>query len=137
MIVVVHITACSSACTFACTFACTRVLDKEKATKWYTEGGEIDGLTTNGILLMHPPLDGGFSAPPGGGGGGDPKPSVWREVSVEGGIYALRESRSTPQKSSLVRIFSIMYWSVIFADKNVLAPFDAGGEIVTELEIDR
>lgn len=32
----------------------------------------------------------------------DPKPSVWREVSVDGGVYALRESRSTPQKSSLV-----------------------------------
>jgi len=34
--------------------------------------------------------------------GGDSKPCIWREVSVEGGIYALRESRSTPQKSSLV-----------------------------------
>ena len=32
------------------------------------------------------------------------KPTVWREVSVGGGIYALRESRSTPQKSSLVRL---------------------------------
>ena len=30
------------------------------------------------------------------------KPTVWREISVGGGIYALRESRSTPQKSSLV-----------------------------------
>jgi len=66
----------------------------EKATKWYTEG-EIDGLTTNGVLIMH--AKDNFS------GDGDSKPSVWREVSVEGGIYALRESRSTPQKSSLVR----------------------------------
>jgi len=64
----------------------------EKATKWYSEG-EIDGLTTNGILIMHP--DSGFS--------GCSKPGIWREVSVDGGIYALRESRSTPQKSSLVK----------------------------------
>ncbi|KAK2160264.1 hypothetical protein LSH36_137g06016, partial [Paralvinella palmiformis] len=63
----------------------------EKATKWYTDG-EIDGVTTNGILLMHPV--GGFSA--------DSKAGIWREISVGGGVYALRESRSTPQKSSLV-----------------------------------
>ena len=68
------------------------LLLQEKATKWYSEG-EIDGLTTNGILVMHP-LD-GFA--------GNSKPGIWREVSVDGGIYALRESRSTPQKSSLVR----------------------------------
>jgi len=67
------------------------VFVQEKATKWYSEG-EIDGLTTNGILIMHP-LD-GFA--------GNSKPGIWREVSVDGGIYALRESRSTPQKSSLV-----------------------------------
>lgn len=67
------------------------MLAQEKATKWYSEG-EIDGLTTNGILIMHP-LD-GFA--------GNSKPGIWREVSVDGGIYALRESRSTPQKSSLV-----------------------------------
>lgn len=41
---------------------------------------------------MHP-LD-GFA--------GNSKPGIWREVSVDGGIYALRESRSTPQKSSVV-----------------------------------
>ncbi len=65
---------------------------KEKATKWYSAAQEIDGLTTNGILIMHPTE--GFSP--------EAKPTVWREVSVGGGIYALRESRSTPQKSSLV-----------------------------------
>lgn len=64
---------------------------QEKATKWYN-GGEIDGLTTNGILIMHP-AD-GFNS--------KAKVGLWREVSVGGGIYALRESRSTPQKSSLV-----------------------------------
>ena len=65
---------------------------QEKATKWYSHAQEIDGLTTNGILIMHPTE--GFST--------EAKPTMWREVSVGGGIYALRESRSTPQKSSLV-----------------------------------
>ena len=70
---------------------CYCFLWQEKATKWYSEG-EIDGLTTNGILIMHP-VD-GFTS--------NSKPSTWREVSVDGGLYALRESRSAPQKSSLV-----------------------------------
>lgn len=60
---------------------------QEKATKWQ-QNGEIDGLTTNGILIMHPhgPFCGGS------------EPGIWREVSVGGGVYALRESRSAPQK---------------------------------------
>lgn len=59
----------------------------EKATKWQ-HNGEIDGLTTNGILIMHPrgPFCGGS------------QPGIWREVSVGGGVYTLRESRSAPQK---------------------------------------
>ncbi|XP_045613631.1 protein pellino isoform X2 [Procambarus clarkii] len=60
----------------------------EKATKWQNNG-EIDGLTTNGVLIMHPPSQ--FC-------GGEAKPGIWREVSVGGGVYALRESRSAPQK---------------------------------------
>lgn len=67
---------------------------QEKATKWYSHSQQIDGLTTNGILVMHP--TGGFNS--------DQKPTVWREVSVGGGIYEHRESRSTPQKSSLVSL---------------------------------
>ncbi|GFR19008.1 protein pellino [Trichonephila clavata] len=62
----------------------------EKATKWQ-QNGEIDGLTTNGILIMHPRNS--FC-----GGGGMSEPGIWREVSVGGGVYALRESRSAPQK---------------------------------------
>lgn len=60
----------------------------EKATKWQ-QNGEIDGLTTNGILIMHPrggTFCGGFH------------PGIWREISVGGGVYALRESRSAAQK---------------------------------------
>ena len=64
---------------------------QEKATKWQN-AGEVDGLTTNGVLMMQP----------GDHYGQTQKEAVWREVSVGGGIYALRESRSTPQKSAIV-----------------------------------
>lgn len=61
---------------------------QEKATKW-EDHGVIDGLTTNGVLLLH--LKGTFV-------GGGAKPLPWREVSVNGGLYTMRESRSAPQK---------------------------------------
>jgi len=64
----------------------------EKATKWQNDG-EIDGLTTNGILILHP--KGTFC-------GGTCAPGVWREASVGGGIYSLRESRSAAQKGYVV-----------------------------------
>ncbi|XP_021956626.1 protein pellino isoform X2 [Folsomia candida] len=60
----------------------------EKATKW-EENGVIDGLTTNGVLLLH--VKGNFVD-------GGAKPLPWREVSVNGGLYTMRESRSAPQK---------------------------------------
>ena len=67
----------------------------EKATKWETEHQGVDGLTTNGVLIMHPQTS--FC------GADDPnrvtsEPGVWREVSVGGGVYGLRESRSAPTK---------------------------------------
>ncbi|VVD02934.1 unnamed protein product [Leptidea sinapis] len=46
----------------------------EKATKW-SENHEIDGLTTNGVLIMHPRGD--FC-------GGDATCGPWRETSVGG-----------------------------------------------------
>lgn len=61
---------------------------QEKATKW-TENHEIDGLTTNGVLIMHPRGD--FC-----GGGATCGP--WRETSVGGAVFSLRESRSAQQK---------------------------------------
>ncbi|XP_014275266.1 protein pellino isoform X1 [Halyomorpha halys] len=64
----------------------------EKATKWQ-EGHDIDGLTTNGVLIMHP--QGQFC-------GGDAEPGIWKEVSVGGGVYTLRESRSAQQKGKAV-----------------------------------
>ncbi|GLG93661.1 Protein pellino [Gryllus bimaculatus] len=64
----------------------------EKATKWQ-EGREIDGLTTNGVLIWHP--RGAFC-------GGEAQPGLWREVSVGGGIFSLRQSRSAQQKGEVV-----------------------------------
>lgn len=52
----------------------------------------MDGLTTNGVLVMHP---GGFPE--------DPKQGLWREISVCGDVYALRETRSGPSRGKLVR----------------------------------
>lgn len=61
---------------------------QEKATKW-TENHEIDGLTTNGVLIMHPRGD--FC-------GGNATCGPWRETSVGGAVFSLRESRSAQQK---------------------------------------
>ncbi|XP_034954508.1 E3 ubiquitin-protein ligase pellino homolog 3 isoform X2 [Zootoca vivipara] len=64
----------------------------ERAAKWRTPDGLMDGLTTNGVLVMHP--NGGFSE--------DSTPGVWREISVCGNVYALRDSRSAQQRGKLV-----------------------------------
>jgi len=84
----------------------------EKATKWQTNG-EIDGLTTNGILIMHPKksfvnknllddLDSSNSASSSSVGDENVllgvSGGVWREVSVCGEIYSVRETRSASQK---------------------------------------
>uniref|UniRef100_A0A3B4EVX9 E3 ubiquitin-protein ligase pellino homolog 2-like n=1 Tax=Pundamilia nyererei TaxID=303518 RepID=A0A3B4EVX9_9CICH len=63
----------------------------EKATKWKNPDGHMDGLTTNGVLVMHPQ---GFPE--------DPKQGLWREISVCGDVYALRETRSGPSRGTLV-----------------------------------
>ena len=79
----------------------------EKATKWESNEHEVDGLTTNGVLIMHP--QGVFCPPPaqstkGGGGDENEEPvkpavaSIWREVSVGGKIFGLRESRSAAEQ---------------------------------------
>ncbi|XP_041037895.1 E3 ubiquitin-protein ligase pellino homolog 1-like [Carcharodon carcharias] len=64
----------------------------ERAAKWRTPDGLMDGLTTNGVLVMHPAH--GFSD--------DSLPGVWREISVCGNVYALRETRSAQQRGKLV-----------------------------------
>ncbi|VDM61047.1 unnamed protein product [Angiostrongylus costaricensis] len=68
----------------------------EKATKWVKKNGEMDGLTTNGILILHPNRNSEILD--------DDLPSmyVWREVSVDGDIYTLRETRSSNTRGKLV-----------------------------------
>ncbi|MEQ2255204.1 E3 ubiquitin-protein ligase pellino 2 [Ilyodon furcidens] len=64
----------------------------EKAAKWKNPDGHMDGLTTNGVLVMHP--KGGFME--------ESKPGVWREISVCGDVYSLRETRSAQTPGKLV-----------------------------------
>ena len=51
----------------------------EKATKWESAEHEVDGLTTNGILIMQP--KGNFCTD-GKGLGTPAKAGIWREISV-------------------------------------------------------
>ncbi|KAG9338198.1 hypothetical protein JZ751_026948, partial [Albula glossodonta] len=67
-------------------------VSQERAAKWRTSDGLMDGLTTNGVLVMHPAAE--FV--------GEPAPGVWREISVCGNVYALRETRSAQQRGKLV-----------------------------------
>lgn len=67
-------------------------LRQEKATKWQ-DNVEMDGLTTNGVLIMHP--KGKFC-------GGNAKCGLWRETSLGGDVFSLRESRSAQQKGQPV-----------------------------------
>uniref|UniRef100_A0A182SA47 Pellino n=1 Tax=Anopheles maculatus TaxID=74869 RepID=A0A182SA47_9DIPT len=64
----------------------------EKATKWQ-DNVEIDGLTTNGVLIMHPKGD--FC-------GGNADCGQWRETSVGGDVFSLRECRSAQQKGQQI-----------------------------------
>ncbi|XP_043540972.1 E3 ubiquitin-protein ligase pellino homolog 1-like, partial [Chiloscyllium plagiosum] len=64
----------------------------ERAAKWRTPDGLMDGLTTNGVLVMHPMH--GFSD--------NSSPGAWREISVCGNVYALRETRSAQQRGRQV-----------------------------------
>ncbi|XP_030425415.1 E3 ubiquitin-protein ligase pellino homolog 3 isoform X2 [Gopherus evgoodei] len=75
------------------THDCDTDMFQERAAKWRTPDGLMDGLTTNGVLVMHP--TGGFSE--------DSAPGVWREISVCGNVYALRDSRSAQQRGKLVQ----------------------------------
>lgn len=72
-------------------YAFMSVPPQEKATKWKNPDGHMDGLTTNGVLVMHPE---GFPE--------DPKQGLWREISVCGDVYTLRETRSGPSRGKLV-----------------------------------
>jgi pellino len=55
----------------------------------------MDGLTTNGVLIMHP--KGKFC-------GGNALCGLWRETSLGGDVFSLRESRSAQQKGQPVSL---------------------------------
>ncbi|KFD71678.1 hypothetical protein M514_04237 [Trichuris suis] len=80
---------------------------KEKATKWRKESFELDGLTTNGILILHPQLNvasrenGSDTSSPHRLFSGSHQFS-WFEVSVDGDLYTLRPSRSSTQRGDKV-----------------------------------
>ncbi|XP_066148841.1 protein pellino [Euwallacea fornicatus] len=65
----------------------------EKACKWQENGRDIDGQTTNGVLIMHP--RGIFC-------GGEAKCGRWMETSVGGGVFTRRESRSAQQRGQVI-----------------------------------
>ncbi|KAJ1521627.1 hypothetical protein ONE63_003274 [Megalurothrips usitatus] len=64
-----------------------------KAVKWKKDD-DIDGLTTNGVLLSNP--EGTFC-------GGELEASVWREVSVCGSILSVRGSRSSQERGREIK----------------------------------
>lgn len=67
-----------------------RIFLGEKATKWKNAKEEFDGVTTNGVLIMHP-MDGGFEY------NNETKyTNEWMEVSVCGAVFNLDENRLTP-----------------------------------------
>ncbi|KAK3710530.1 hypothetical protein QZH41_009356, partial [Actinostola sp. cb2023] len=69
---------------FAAGFDATNnIFSGEKAAKWQNDQHVMDGLTTNGVLHMNP--KGGSNCPAG----------IWREISVCGNVYTLRETRSS------------------------------------------
>lgn len=76
---------------------------------------DMDGLTTNGVLIMHP--SGCFSD-------GNPTPGLWREVSIGGAIYSLRISRSAPVKGNSVRL-SVEYNRLGYCVKYLIKIFEA------------
>ncbi|XP_010786147.1 E3 ubiquitin-protein ligase pellino homolog 1-like, partial [Notothenia coriiceps] len=65
---------------------------QEKAAKWRMQDGHMDGLTTNGVLVMHPRQ--GFTQ--------GSKPGLWREISVCGNVFTLRETRSSQQRGKMM-----------------------------------
>ena len=58
------------------------------------EEGSCDGLTTNGVLLMHQNGDWNKSM----------RPGTWREVSVLGDVFSLRKTRSAKERGQAVSI---------------------------------
>lgn len=89
---------------------------QEKATKWQ-DNVEMDGLTTNGVLIMHP--KGKFC-------GGNAKCGLWRETSLGGDVFSLRESRSAQQKGQPVSIrFNVIFFRVRNMKHEIFVPSES------------
>lgn len=65
----------------------------ERAMKW-EEDGEMDGVTTNGVLIMHP--KGSFTS-------GEAESGEWRECSVGGSVLNLRKSRFKQERTEKIQ----------------------------------
>uniref|UniRef100_A0A7E5A0E6 Protein pellino n=1 Tax=Panagrellus redivivus TaxID=6233 RepID=A0A7E5A0E6_PANRE len=76
----------------------------EKATKWQKKNGDYDGLTTNGVLILHPNREesSASDASPASTDSSQREMYEWREVSVDGDIYSLRETRSSQKRGSFM-----------------------------------
>ncbi|XP_033831603.1 E3 ubiquitin-protein ligase pellino homolog 1-like isoform X1 [Periophthalmus magnuspinnatus] len=90
----------------------------EKAAKWRTADGHMDALTTNGVLVMNPGPGFGLqskprssepgscesgSSEPGSSERGSSEPGLWKEVSVCGDIFTLRETRAAQKRGAKVK----------------------------------
>ncbi|XP_051561576.1 E3 ubiquitin-protein ligase pellino homolog 1 [Myxocyprinus asiaticus] len=64
----------------------------EKAAKWWCADGQMDGLTTNGVLVMRPQH--GFTC--------ESKPASWREISVCGNVFTLGGTRLAQKPGKMV-----------------------------------
>lgn len=73
----------------------------ERASKWRTVDGQMDALTTNGVLVMNPGVD--LNSESAFSESGLSNLGLWREVSVCGNIFTLRETRSDPQRGKRVK----------------------------------
>lgn len=92
--ILVERTGAASAKLFAAGFDSERnIFLGERAVKW-EEDGEMDGVTTNGVLIMHP--KGTLTSD-------DAESGVWRECSVGGNVLNLRKSRFAPERTERIQ----------------------------------
>jgi hypothetical protein len=57
---------------------------QDRSIKWTNHRNELDGVTTNGILLMHIDIEQYPSKT---------KSTTWKEVSVGGSVFDVRDGR--------------------------------------------
>ncbi|XP_066996251.2 protein pellino-like [Anabrus simplex] len=73
-----------------------RIFLGKEAITWQDRNGELDGLTTNGVMIYKP--QGNFL-------GGEVEPGFWwREVSIGGKIFSLRLPRCSQKRGKLIEI---------------------------------